>query len=160
MKDLDRHAADALYRSYGPVVLRRARRILGNADEAHEVLQEVFASLIDAPDQIPNNADLLNWFYAVTTHRCLNRLRDARNRARLLSQHGAAASDHKPASMDIEVGVRAFLVELSDELARVAVFFFLDEMTHDEIAEVVGCSRRQVGYLLDQVRRLAERRQL
>jgi len=33
---------EALYRTYGHSVLRRARQILGNEDDAAEVLQELF----------------------------------------------------------------------------------------------------------------------
>ncbi len=150
---------DALYRAYGPVVLRRARRLLGSEDEAREVLQEVFASLVDAPAQIPQTTNLLNWFYGVTTHRCLNRLRDSRNRRRLLAQRGTTP-DAPQASIEHDAAVRFFLSDLDADLARVAVYFFIDEMTHDEIADALDCSRRQVGYLLTEVRRLAQRRQL
>jgi RNA polymerase sigma-70 factor (ECF subfamily) len=37
---------------------------------------------------------------------------------------------------------------MPDELAQVVVYAYVDEMTHQEIADVLRCSRRQVGNLL------------
>jgi DNA-directed RNA polymerase specialized sigma24 family protein len=44
--------------------------------------------------------------------------------------------------------LRALLLQLPDELARVAVYQLADELSQDEIAEVMGCSRRQVRKLM------------
>ena len=46
---------------------------------------------------------------------------------------------------------------LDEELAQVAVHYYLDEMTHAEIADILGCSRRQVGYLLERLSTKTER---
>jgi DNA-directed RNA polymerase specialized sigma24 family protein len=43
---------------------------------------------------------------------------------------------------------RRLLARLPLELAEVVVYYYVDEMTHDEIAEQIGCSRRQIGNLL------------
>jgi RNA polymerase sigma-70 factor (ECF subfamily) len=37
---------------------------------------------------------------------------------------------------------------LPEPLGHVAVYYYLDELTHEEIAELLGCSRRHVGNLL------------
>jgi RNA polymerase sigma-70 factor (ECF subfamily) len=44
--------------------------------------------------------------------------------------------------------LRQLLSRLEEPLASVLVYYFFDQMTHAEIAELVGCSRRQVGNLL------------
>lgn len=45
--------------------------------------------------------------------------------------------------------VRQLLGRLPEQLAAVVVYHHLDGMTHEEISTVLGCSRRQVGYLLE-----------
>ena len=50
---------EALYRSYGHSVLRRARQILASDDEAAEVLQELFAGLVARPQQFDGRSALL-----------------------------------------------------------------------------------------------------
>jgi DNA-directed RNA polymerase specialized sigma24 family protein len=49
------------------------------------------------------------------------------------------------------VELRAWLLSLPDELAKVAVYYHLDELTQEEIASVLGCSRQWVGKLLAQL---------
>lgn len=140
------------YRAHGHHVLRRATLILGNESDAREVLQEVFLSLVDHPEQFSAQSALSTWLYSATVHRCWNRLRDERNRARLL----AGRSDALPlprhlASPEHAAQLRQLLARLPIELAQVAVYQLADEMSQDEIAEAMGCSRRQVRKLLEQL---------
>jgi RNA polymerase sigma factor (sigma-70 family) len=150
---------EAMYRSYGHSVLRRARQILANDDEASEVLQEVFAGLVARPSQFDGRSAPSTFLYAVTTHACLARLRDRKNRTRLLDEHVKPwTSDVDPRSPAVVAIVRAELALLSDEEARAAVYYHLDGMSHAEIGELLGCSRRHVGNLLERVeRRVAAR---
>src|SRR6266699_1871973 len=75
------------YRSHAPAVFRRARRILGDPHEAEEVVQELFAALVVDSESLARAQSPTAWFYTTTTNRCINRLRDHRNRARLLATH-------------------------------------------------------------------------
>jgi DNA-directed RNA polymerase specialized sigma24 family protein len=47
------------------------------------------------------------------------------------------------------------LAELPDDLAQAAIHYYIDESTHEEIAMIMGCSRRHVGDLLARVKRWA-----
>lgn len=80
---------EAAYRAHGHLVLRRARTLLGSDAEAQEVLQEVFMTLLDEPDAYGGRSSMTTWLYRVTTNMCLNRMRNARNRQRLLDEHVA-----------------------------------------------------------------------
>jgi len=145
----DAHAIEAAYRRHGAVVLRRARQLLGNEHDARELVQEIFLSLLAKPEQFDGRSTLTTWLYSATTHRCLNRIRDRRTRARLLEEHVAApGSAAVPARAERLVLLDELLASLPDEIAQAAVYYYVDEMTHDEIASVIGCSRRHVGNLL------------
>ena len=148
---------EAVYREHGHVVLRRARRILGNDTDAREVLQEIFLSLLDRPDQFDRRSAVTTFLYAMTTNACLNRLRNQRRRAGLLAREAraeGAAAGEGGATLD----AARLLADLPERLAQVAVHYFIDEMTHEEIAEVLGVSRRQVGNLVARVQEEARRR--
>lgn len=139
-----------LYRRYGHSVLRRARQILASDDDAAEVLQELFAGLIARPEQFGGHSAPSTFLYAATTHACLRRLRDARNRRRLIDTQvrpWLTDVDLRPAGA--ATAVRAVLAQLPDDEARAAVYHYLDGMSHAEVAEVLGCSRRHVGNLLE-----------
>jgi RNA polymerase sigma factor (sigma-70 family) len=142
----------ALYRRHASTVYRRARQILGNASDAHEVTQDLFVSLFEKPEQFSAASSFTTFLYAATTNACLNRLRNSKNRERLLAEHVTTletASDSLSAEQ-LLVLQRA-LLEMPDELARAAVYYCLDGLSHEEIARVLSCSRRQVGNLLQRV---------
>lgn len=136
----------ALYTAHGHLVLRRARQILNDEAEAQDVLQEIFVSLIHEPQQFSGTSSITTFLYSASTNRCLNRLRDGKNRRRLLAERRA------PEAIDARgerlAQMRQLLTRLPAELAQVIVYSHLDEMTHEEIAEQLGCSRRHVGDLL------------
>ena len=150
---MDVSTIEGLYRAHGHSVLRRARRLLGNEEEAREVLHDVFVSLLARPTQFRGASALTTWLYGATTHGCLNLLRNQRTRARLLADGGAAEAPSCTAQGAERLAIlRDLLARLPPELARVAVYYYADEMTHDEIASVLECSRRHIGDLLKRLR--------
>jgi RNA polymerase sigma factor (sigma-70 family) len=158
MAALRREDIEDAYRKHGHSVLRRARFLLGKDEDAVEALHEVFVELLERPEQFGHRSSILTWLYGATTHRCLNRLRDGRNRTRLLQQR-FTSTERASAAADMESGLelRRLLDSLPRDLAEVAVYHHMDELTQDEIAQVMGCSRRHVGHLLQRLRaRLAE----
>ncbi len=146
---------DRLYRSHGQIVLRRARTLLGNEHDAQEALQEVFASLLGSPEGVRGAASIVSWLYQATTHFCLNQLRNRRTSARLLELKPAP----EPAGPSAEAlaEVRRLLSQMPAQVAAAVVYHHLDGMTHDEVAGMLGCSRRQVGYLLERAQQSLQR---
>jgi len=143
---------EALYRSYGHSVLRRARQILGSEADAGDVLQEIFAGLVARPGQFDRRSAPSTFLYAATTHACLARLRDHRNRLRLIDEQVRPwTTELDPRSLDARIAVRAVLAQLAEDEADAAVYHHLDGMSHAEIAELLGCSPRHVGNLLARV---------
>lgn len=121
---------------------------MADEEEAREVLQDVFTSLVSEPRQFGGKSSLLTWLYSATTHRCLNRLRDTRNRRRILQDNLRPASSVS-AGAETRAVVRNILAHVPDDLAQVAIYYYLDELTQAEIAGVLACSRRHVGDLLE-----------
>jgi len=153
---------EMLYREYGHIVLRRARQILGSAEEAEDVLQELFTSLVAEPQQFAGRCAPSTFFYAATTNACLTRLRNQRNRRRLIDEQVQPwSTDLDPRSPEAGSAVRGVLSQLTHAEARAVVYYYLDGMTHAEIAkEVLGCSARQVCNLLQRVsRRFVKRKE-
>jgi RNA polymerase sigma factor (sigma-70 family) len=133
----------ALYSRYSRSVWRRARRILADDDAAKDVTQEVFlrAMAIDAKgafDRCP-----MGWLYRATTNLCLNRLRDAKRRTEILSE--CILDETRGRDADTQILVRRILERVPEELQDVAVYYYVDDLSHEEIASILGVSRRTIG---------------
>ena len=137
---------DELYRTHGHVVFRRARELLRSPADATDAVQDIFLSIVRRPEQLAGVKRVSAWLYRATTHYCLNKLRDRRGRLRILGALRPMSS--VPPRSEAFAQVRSLLDRLPEPLAEVAVYHHLDGMTYDEIAEILGCSRRQVGYHL------------
>ena len=143
----------ALYRQHGAMALRRARRLLADEEAARDVVHDVFITLHERQDKLANTG-MVSWLYVVVTNRCLKRLRTAATRARLADSIDHVT--HAPARGEAIAAIRRVLAHLPEDLATVAVYRFVDEMTHAEIAEMMGCSRRHIGDLLVRFERAME----
>lgn len=143
MQPLPWDELEALYVRYSRSVYRRARELLADDEAARDATQEVFMRVIRAQGKLPTEPTPTAWLHVVTTNFCLNQLRDRRRRQALLTSKYAPDSDVAPTGES-----RAILLEIlsrvPEDLQEIAVYFFLDELTYDEIAGLVGVSRRTV----------------
>jgi RNA polymerase sigma factor (sigma-70 family) len=132
-----------LYSRYSRSVWRRARRILEDDEAARDVTQEVFLRVmtLDAKDAF--EARPVAWLYRVTTNLCLNRLRDFKRRAEILS--ASARDEAQEGDADTQVLLRRILEHVPEGLQDIAVYYYVEDLSHDEIAEILGVSRRTVG---------------
>lgn len=134
-----------LYRSFAHVVLRRAERMLGTRAEAEDVLHDLFVRLHERPAELERMSEPAAFIYGATTHACLNRLRDGRTRARLLAERGHDGRMSAQPEGEVRVLLHEALTKLPEDLQAIAIYYYLDRMTQEEIAEIVGCSRRTVS---------------
>jgi RNA polymerase sigma-70 factor, ECF subfamily len=147
-----------LFRRYGRSVLLRAGAILGDRDAAKDVMQEVFLQAIDYGSKFLEVESPIYWLHRVTTNLCLNRLRDGARRRRILSTSVPSNDTAPPSSAPIDtlLTVRALLRQVPDDLQEIAICYFVDQMSQDEIATMTGIPRRTVSYRLEQFRELAQ----
>ncbi len=151
----DRRAIEALYRSHGGLVQRRARAMLGNDADAFDAVQNIFIRLLKQPESFQGRSQPSTFLYAVTTNHCLTTLRDRNNRKRIVDDkvvHELPTS--APPTSDARGELRLLLARLPEDVAAVAVYYYIDEMTQDQIATQLSCSRRAVATLLQECQRL------
>ncbi|MDX2019937.1 MAG: sigma-70 family RNA polymerase sigma factor [Deltaproteobacteria bacterium] len=125
----------ALYDRYGNLVYRRARKLLRNDALARDVCHEVFLALMGRADSLYEVN--VGWFYRVTTNHCLNLLRDAGKHSMLLQ---TLQSPVQPSGPPLGVLLRG----VPPDLQTLALHYYVDEMTQEEIAELLGVSQRTV----------------
>jgi RNA polymerase sigma-70 factor (ECF subfamily) len=141
----DRQALAQLYDQTSSVLYSASMRILGDAHEAEEVIQDVFVQVWDkAASFDPAMGSPFNWVLSITRHRSIDRLRARQRRARLLTEWEAdALSNPSPAECPPQSGlteqelsaVRSAVGILPGEQKQAIEMAFFAGLTHLEIAE-------------------------
>jgi RNA polymerase sigma factor (sigma-70 family) len=137
------------YVRYGPALLRKARRLLRNEEDARDAVQSLFVELLARPE-LPHD---LGYLYRALTHRCLNALRDEKNHSRLLSRETSALAGCLRLAPDEQSLGLDTLLKLSqrvdEAVMETLVYRFIDELGQEEIARVMSVSRKTVQNRLE-----------
>ena len=141
---MDRPTIEKLYRTYGPLVLRRARVILQDDHAAKDAMQEVFIRAIKAGASFRAESSPMTWLYRITTNYCLNLRRDGARRSELLRERAPVPDEAARSSIEDRQTVLALLERVPLEVATVALHYYVDEMGQEEIAAHLQVSRRHV----------------
>ena len=147
--------AAQLLQAHGPAIFRRCRALLGSDDAAHDAVQEVFMRTISKADTFRGHSSTLDWLYAIATTYCLQQLRNERRRA-----HKIAAMAPEPSTLpgsDDRLLWEAILEQNDPDTQRIALLRHVDGHTLEEVAEIVGLSRKTVAKKLDDFARLARK---
>jgi RNA polymerase sigma-70 factor, ECF subfamily len=133
------------YRRHGGAVLALARRVLGSADLAEEVTQEVFVALWDAPERFDPGRGALRTYLMTRAHgRAVDILR-AESARRQREERSAAQSvasgydiEHQAWDLAIAEQVKAAVGSLpADERTAIEMAYF-DGRTYREVATILG----------------------
>jgi RNA polymerase sigma-70 factor (ECF subfamily) len=155
-------AIQGLYERHSFALFRRCRRLLQDADEAQDAMQEVFLKVLESPTRFQGRSSASTYLFGVATHLCLNRIRNRAARDERWEASVAGAVQERPPDPAHGVEARqlaaAILREADPETAAMAVYHFVDGLTQGEIAAVVGRSRITVNQRLQRFRSEALRR--
>lgn len=135
---------DHLYRAFGPMVHRRCLRMLRDPEKALDAMHDVFVEMIRHRDRLHDGAPA-GLLLRTATNVCLNRLRTERrhpeDRDDELLLAIAAEPDETPASRAVARRVLDRLFATQPVSTRlIAVLYFVDRLTLDEVAAEVGLS--------------------
>lgn len=133
---------EALYRKYGPMVLRRCRQLLGDEEKALDAMQETFVRLLRSRERLEATGPS-SLLYRTATNVCLNLLRGERRRPQThdeqLLEAVAGLDDHEE-----RTAARALLERLfggeRESTRTMAVLHYVDGLTLEETAAQVGLS--------------------
>jgi RNA polymerase sigma-70 factor, ECF subfamily len=151
--DVDRHARlDALFRSHGGRVLAY---LLHRTDPetAQDVLQEVFVIAFRKAESLPEPPT--GWLFAAARRVLANSARGQRRRDHLALRLSGAAHERPDGDIDDTAGrmVTDALARLSTADREVLTLSAWYELTADEAAQALGCSRSAYGVRLHRARR-------
>ncbi len=142
----DRTAQAELFAAYGRPVFGLARRLLGRADLAEDVLQDCFVEVLRGIGEFRGEAPVGLWIRQIAVNKCLMQLRSGWHRYRLPLESGGEGetgeewlvADVAPpeAGLDLEKALDA----LSPEARTVVWLHDVEGYTHVEIARLMDAT--------------------
>ena len=141
----DLGAFEELYRAHAGRLYSVAFRLVGNAADAEDLLQDIFLAAHRKLDTFRGESALGTWLYRLATNLCLDHLRSRTGRSNqvtdalddepgLFDQSGGNLADRTVTKMDLE---RA-LARLPEGCRAAFVLHDVEGLEHREVAEVLG----------------------
>lgn len=147
-RDGDRWAEDMLVRRHFGAIASTAARLLGDREEARDLVQDTFEAALSELPKLREPAAFRSWLLQIAVHKAQRRFR----RRRLLRMFGLdRSSEHEGlselAAADASPEQRTELVLLDQVLSRLApvertawTLRYVEGLALDEIAGLCGCS--------------------
>jgi RNA polymerase sigma-70 factor (ECF subfamily) len=148
---LGREELQRLYTQLAPAVHRRARLLLGRDADAWDIVQEVFEKMLEMGDSFRNEAQPMTWAWRITTNLCLNHLRARRLREPALQLVSAEATVDLRSAETRQL-LEVWLTQLDEREQQIAALLYIDGLTQEEAADVLGLSRKTIGREVEQLR--------
>jgi RNA polymerase sigma factor (sigma-70 family) len=141
-------------------ILSFCRHMLGSLEEAEDAVQHTFISAYDALARGDREINLKPWLFTIARNRCLSMLRGRREQAAAeIEPPTAGLAEEAQHRADVRE-LLADLAELPDDQRAALVLSELGDLSHAEVAQIVGCRVPKVKSLVYQARSgLHERRE-
>ncbi len=151
----DRAAFQLLFETYKDKVFSIAVYSSGDRSLAEDVTQQIFLKLFTAIRQFRGDSEFTTWLYRLVVNACL----DERRRRRKLVPWGETVavgnpSEKKPqekqyARLEVAEAVREAIGELKPKFRLPILLKYIEGLSYEEIASVMGCSKGTVASRLN-----------
>ena len=157
----DPEAFKRLVTQYTPMVHAIACRMLGDAAEAEDVVQETFVKTwVNAKGWTPAGGGLGGWLRRISTNACLDRLR----RSRLVSDEAMPERADEAPAADLVIdgerrraAVAASIQALPDRQRAAIVLTYYEGVSNAEAASILGIGVKALESLLVRARQALTR---
>jgi RNA polymerase sigma-70 factor (ECF subfamily) len=146
-----------LYRLYGPVIFVRCRRMLRDDAAAEDATQETFVRVYRHLDRAPDADEALSWIYRIATNLCLNELRNRKHRPEFHENVPERAGQSIESTLENREIASRLIERAPDKLRAVAWLHYVDGMDQEEVARVMGITRRTVFNRIEAFRATADK---
>ena len=151
----DRAAFQLLFETYKDKVFSIAVYSSGDRALAEDITQQIFLKLFTAIRQFRGESEFSTWLYRLVVNACL----DERRRRRRLLPWGETvamrkAGEKKPqekqyARREVAEAVQAAIGELKPKFRLPILLKYIEGLSYEEIASVMGCSKGTVASRLN-----------
>lgn len=174
----DREAFNMIFEKYQAQVVNIAYGMLSDREDAYDAAQEVFVRVYKSIESFKEKSSFTTWLYRITTNICSDILRKRQKSNNVISMNQSVEENKEIDIIDdaltpeenVELSerqkaVRTAISELKDEYRVVITLCDIEEMSYDEIAEILKVPKGTVKSRINRARislkkKLMDRREL
>ena len=135
------------------------KRMLKNEFDAEEVLQDCFLKAYNSLNNFKGEAKFSTWFYRIVYNSALTKLSSQKRKIEFemssIEEHFDLQSEHNADDIekkDIQEFIQDIIKKLPERHSAIITMFYLNEMSIEEISDVMGISISNVKVMLHRSR--------
>jgi|SRR5580658_6714981 RNA polymerase sigma-70 factor (ECF subfamily) len=156
VKGGDMEAFEALVEKYKRPIINMMFRMIRDLDEAEDLAQNVFLRVYQSADRYQASAKFSTWIFTIARHLCLNEIRRRARHPEDSLESSQSDNDDQPAKQfqdsrtfsppqaflhgELERKIQQALAELPEKQRLAITLCQEQELSYDEIADVLECS--------------------
>lgn len=154
----------ALFEKYKDKVYSVALRYTADAAAAQDIAQDTFLKLFSAIDGFRGESGFESWLYRLVVNRCFDQKRRTKRLMPLVDELFAVMRAPDERILDevlrseMSAHVTSVVASLPPEQRMAVVLRYTQNLSYDEIGEILGCSSGTVGSRLNRAHRVIARR--
>jgi len=143
--------------AFGDLVARYQNRlfntlvgVLGSVEDAHDVAQEAFVNAFQKLNTFRGHSAFYSWLFRIALNSAVSQKRKQRAVVSIdaareqsgdepIDRHPAARPEHALETNERQIAVRAALADLAEEFRTALVLKEMEDLSYEEISEIVGC---------------------
>jgi RNA polymerase sigma-70 factor (ECF subfamily) len=148
----DRDSFNELVSLYQRRAMQVAVRMLGDADQAAEAVQNGFVKAYLSIDKLREPGRFEAWFFRIITNTAISQRRVAKGRADIIKIAGDSQSkkvftpEQKEAGKELKEAIQRAMLKLSKKQAQAIALFGIEDLPRDEVARIMDCSADAVRW--------------
>ena len=159
----DRQAFETLFRQFQPRLRYYVQRLNGTGNHADDLLQNVWLNVIRKINSLKDPQAFVAWLYTIARREVYSQGRNRDPFVELTDEHLELAAGNGEVTFDAEDATRIHraLGKLKARQREILTLSFLEELSHKEIAEVLGVNagtvKSRIYYAKEALRKELER---
>jgi RNA polymerase sigma-70 factor (ECF subfamily) len=153
----DRCAFDKLVRYHQDRAMQVAVRILADGHEASEAVQDGFVNAYLKIEQLKDPEKFRPWLLRIIVNTSNDRLRSVMwQKQRITASNdleNESVTDRTADTKELESAIRSAMSQLSTMQAKAIALFGIDDLSHKEVADILGCSAQAARWHVFQARK-------
>ncbi len=142
----DRSAFDGLVQLYQQRATYLAVRLIGNAEEATEIVQQAFVTAYLKIDKLRNPKRFESWLLKIITNLAIDHRDAIKHHFAIMESAGCCRAKRTISPVEKEIGtelekaIREAMLKLSKKEAKAISLFGFENLSHQEVAKIMDCS--------------------